>query len=208
MEGAKKGRTIMSSKSYLNAFVRRVSNPPFFVLDTETTGLYNAQIVQIALIDHEGKPLLNTLVKPTEAIPAAARAIHHITDEMVADAPSWFEVRKMVLQIVKEQTVVIYNSSYDVGVMRSSDSHNGLEPLNWYKDAAKEWFCAMNAYAVHYGDWNSRHNSYTWKPLIQAANSFNVPTVNAHSALGDCLMTLGVVRGLIAHYASKDKADA
>lgn len=34
------------------------------ILDTETTGLHDAEIVQIAVIDHAGTVLLDTLVNP------------------------------------------------------------------------------------------------------------------------------------------------
>ena len=59
------------------------------ILDTETTGLYDAEIVEIAVINRDGEPLLNTLIKPSIPIPAEVSAIHGITNEVVADAPSF-----------------------------------------------------------------------------------------------------------------------
>ena len=40
------------------------------ILDTETTGLYYPEIVEIAVVNCTGEALLNTLVKPTITIPA------------------------------------------------------------------------------------------------------------------------------------------
>ncbi|MEG4235921.1 hypothetical protein QUA40_28375 [Microcoleus sp. Pol11C3] len=40
------------------------------ILDTETTGLDNAEIVEIAVINPLGEALLNTLVRPRISIPA------------------------------------------------------------------------------------------------------------------------------------------
>jgi DNA polymerase III epsilon subunit-like protein len=57
-------------------------------LDTETMGLYDAHIVEIAIVNPLGEPLLNTFIKPTIPIPSEAREIHGITDEMVADVPT------------------------------------------------------------------------------------------------------------------------
>ena len=60
------------------------------ILDAETTGLgEDAEIVEITIIDTTGKPLINTLVKPSTPIPAEATAIHGITNEMVRHAPTW-----------------------------------------------------------------------------------------------------------------------
>jgi DNA polymerase III epsilon subunit-like protein len=67
-----------------------LANPDAYaILDTETTGLeYNSRIVEIAVTTADGEVLLDTLVNPGEPIPADATAIHKITDEMVANAPS------------------------------------------------------------------------------------------------------------------------
>src|SRR5690606_33823093 len=54
------------------------------ILDTETTGLYDAEIVEIAVIDLGGNILMNTLVRPKNPIPAEVTAIHGINNEMVA----------------------------------------------------------------------------------------------------------------------------
>jgi DNA polymerase III epsilon subunit-like protein len=39
------------------------------ILDTETTGLYDAEICEISVIDREGNVLLDTLVKPKKNYP-------------------------------------------------------------------------------------------------------------------------------------------
>ena len=65
------------------------------ILDTETTGLYDdAEIVEISIIDENGGVLLDTLVKPLKPIPAEATAIHGITNEMVATAPTWVAIHE------------------------------------------------------------------------------------------------------------------
>ncbi len=196
------------SKAYLASVVKKTANNRFLVLDTETTKISNGEIVQIGILNSEGEVLLDTLVKPTLPIPSAATAIHKITDEMVVAAPSWAEVAPKVAEIVKGQYVVIYNTSFDLAVMLSSDRHCGIQTANWFDEPAKEWLCAMRAFASHFGDWNNYRKSYAWKPLSFAASNLKVNVTDAHSAIGDCFMTLGVVNGLIQHYSSKDKADA
>ena len=58
-------------------------------LDTETTGLHppNDKVVEVAIADLGGNVLLNTLVNPEQEI-GFATTIHHITDDMVANAPT------------------------------------------------------------------------------------------------------------------------
>jgi DNA polymerase-3 subunit epsilon len=195
------------SKAYLASFVSKVSKKPFLVLDTETTGTKRSdEICSVAIINSDGETLLDMLVKPTKPIPNAAFNTHKIRNEMVASAPPWTEVAPKVLEIVTGNPVVIYNAVFDVGMLQNSDRQSGKSFADWQDETAKEWLCAMRAFATFNNEWNSYRRSYAWKPLSVAAARFKVPVVNAHSALGDCLMTLGVVRGLVQHTASKGKA--
>ncbi len=62
--------------------------------DTETTGIQpaNDRVIEIAAYDPlDGRQFVQ-LVNPGRPIPAEATAIHHITNEMVAEAPSFAEV--------------------------------------------------------------------------------------------------------------------
>lgn len=47
-----------------------------------------------------------------------------------------------------------------------------------------------------YGDWNDYHQSYRWQKLAFAASHMGVEVDNEHDALGDTLMTLGVVKAM------------
>lgn len=169
----------------------------FVVLDTETTGLNeDAEVCQIALANSEGHVLLDTYVKPVRPIPAQATSIHCISDEMVELAPSWSEVLPKVLSIVHGKNVVIYNRDYDRRVMMQSAYIAGLSLPDW--KSALGWHCAMENFAVIYGDWNSYHQSYRWQKLETAARHYGITVVNAHNALGDVLMTLEVCRKIAA----------
>lgn len=157
------------------------------VLDTETTGLWNAEIVDIAVIDMSGKPLLNTLVKPKNSIPAGATEIHGITNEMVAEAPTWPEVWEQLHPILKDKTVLIYNEEFDIRVMKES-FFVWEEELEDRVDEAIELIdeldshCVMKAYAALV-------DSEKWLKLTEAAGR-----EIAHRALDDCKATLEVVK--------------
>jgi DNA polymerase-3 subunit epsilon len=181
--------------SYLKTFREALRGNDFCVLDTETTGLYEGEIIQIAVIHSSGKVLVDTLVKPVMPIPADATKIHGITDEMCKDAPIWPDVAKALQLVLDNKLVVVYNATYDRGFMHKTQERHNLPKIEWKEIA--NWYCAMEAYAEFYGDWNSWHQSYRWQKLTVAAGRCGIEVKDAHSALGDCIMALGVTQHLL-----------
>lgn len=163
----------------------------FLVLDTETTGLHRGEICQIALIDHKGVVLLDSLVNPVNPIPMDAQRIHGITDDMVKDAPNWREIESLLYQMLAGRELVVYNATYDRKMMHQSREAWGLPKIEWTEVAT--WYCAMLAYAEFRGDWNDYHGNYRWQKLTIAASQMGVDIVDAHAALGDCRLTLAVL---------------
>ena len=86
----------MRTYQSLLAFKQMIQQGDYLVLDTETTGIHQAEIVQIAVVDSADNVLLDTLVKPVSRIPYDATRIHGITDSMVAEAPGWGEITEQV----------------------------------------------------------------------------------------------------------------
>lgn len=166
----------------------------YMILDTETTGL-KGEIVQIAIISSKGDVLLNTLVKPKGKIEDSATAIHGITADMVKYQPTFPELLTQLKELLTGRDIVVYNAKFDREMLHLTAEAWGLPKTGWKEIAS--WHCAMERFAVIYGDWNSYHNSYRWKKLSEAADYYGIPVVNAHDALGDCLMTLEVCRKMV-----------
>lgn len=191
---------IMKIKQRVQAIL--ASRPVF--LDTETTGFdHTARVVEIAVINFDGRVLLNTLIKPTISIPPDATAIHGISDADVAHAPLFTQVSSATwtgrhsptvteysllpqfLQAISGRHVVIYNSQYDMRIMRQSAPHCFNRSF-----CACEITCAMLLYAEFWGDYNTYHHSYRWQSLSDAARQQNlILPPNMHRALADARLT-------------------
>lgn len=175
-------------------FCAVIESNDFVVLDTETTGLQNFdEICQIAIIDATGEPLLNTLVKPTIAIPAAATRIHGINNHMVENAPSWEHIAGRVAEILNGRNVIIYNAEYDTRMMDQSAYAAGLPRPEW---SGTRFHCAMLIFAAIKGDWNERYQNYKWQSLDTAAAYYRIASVDTHTAYGDCVTTLAVCQAI------------
>ena len=177
---------------------RRWIKKNYCIVDTETTGLgKDAQIVEIAIVDCRGNTLLDTLVKPTIAIPAEATSIHGITNEMVADAPTWLEVLPRIVELVG-YCWIAYNASFDERMIEQSSVDL---PHDQHPALLAKSMCAMQLYAEHNGEWDAYRRKYKWKKLTDAATKLKawpsaVRGCKPHRALFDCYLTLGVIRAI------------
>ena len=158
-------------------------------LDTETTGLDpRAEIVEIALIDHDGTVLLDTLVKPTRRIPWDATRVHNITDAMVANAPTWAELWPQIQPLLSGRRVGIYNAEFDLRMIAQSHAAHKVADTA----AGSNAFCIMKLYAEFFGERGS-YGDYKWQGLDKAARQCGIDLPNSHRAGADALLTRAVL---------------
>jgi DNA polymerase-3 subunit epsilon len=159
-------------------------------LDTETTGLDPAaEIVEIAVLAPDGRPLIDTLIKPLAPIPADATRVHGITNAMTVNAPSWKDTWPAVAGALQGRLVAIYNMDYDRRLMRQSHRLSGLR---WANPKA-EYICIMEIYAQFYGQWNARRGEYRFQRLEEAGRQCQIPLPNSHRARGDAELARAVL---------------
>ena len=155
------------------------------ILDTETTGLdADSEVIEVAVLAPDGTALLDTLVRPRGRVPPDATAIHGITEDMVADAPQYADVRRELAQALDGRTVISYNAAFDSRLLRQSAARHKAEPL------VVQWQCAMEQYARYVGRWSQRYGSYVWQPLPHRPEQPGP----RHRAMGDCRDTLDLIR--------------
>lgn len=96
---------------------------PLVFLDLETTGINVStdRIVEISLlkVNPNGKEeWLTTLINPEIPIPGKSTAIHGITDEDVADAPSFREIARSIAVFLEGCDLAGYNAiKFDIPVL-------------------------------------------------------------------------------------------
>ncbi len=150
-----------------------VAQQGYLILDTETIELHG-EICEIAVVDADGKTLLNSLVLPRRPwvnVTSGAQRIHGITvPEMARQAPQWPVVwRRLAALIAQTPLVLTYNAGYDQGVV------NLMNRLWGIKERVK-FTCLMEWYAQYAGNWHDYWENYSYVALN-----------GGHRALGDCL---------------------
>lgn len=168
----------------------------YLILDAETTGLGDdAEIIEISIIDCTGRILLDTLIKPIKAIPTEATAIHGVTKDMVANAPTWRDIHYQFMVLTHDRTLLIYNASFDSRLIFQTAAANNCQfsGKKYIFDAE----CVMKTYAEYYGQWDQKRNKFKWQRLGNAAEQQGVVIDGTpHRALADCKTTLGIIRAM------------
>jgi DNA polymerase III subunit epsilon len=154
----------------------------YYILDTETTGLSDPEIIELSILDLDGNMIVNQRYSPTKHIEHGASQIHGMTNQTLAKCQGWDATANRIEEILKQRKLLIYNFEYDNNAIVNTYSNHGLRPplLGGY--------CVMDWYSKFIGEWNDYRKSYRWQKLPGGD----------HSALGDCMATLEVIKGMAA----------
>jgi exodeoxyribonuclease X len=162
------------------------------IIDIETTGIDPATdaIIEIASVDMvRGGGITNaidTLVRPTKAIPPSASAIHHIIDEDVQNAPQLGDV---IERFRGADYYVAHNCEFE----QSFFAAQGIQLVPWictYKCALRVW-----------PELDGHSNQELRYALGRATPfpGFERSTISPHRAAFDVVVTAAIFEELIKH---------
>lgn len=147
--------------------------------DTETTGIRSDKdrIIEIAAYDPLNNTTLERLINPGIPIPPDATAIHNISNEMVADAPSFDVVAKELCDFCQGDVVLIAhnNDAFDYHFLKSEFVRSGISLPSWKFFDTLKW-------ARRYRRDLPRHTLQFLREI------YGVEANNAHRALDDVIV--------------------
>lgn len=162
-----------------------IQDTRFVVLDTETTGIDPAadKVVDISLVEVSRRgivPIYNTLINPGMEIPPTASAVHHITDEDVADKPYFEHVWPTILSHLEDGVIVAHNAKFDRAMI---------------PETGRPWICSYRLARHLYPDAPGHANQ-----ILRYWMKLRVETESAHSAVGDTVVTAHVFYRELSSY--------
>jgi len=103
----------------------------FFDLETTGTDVSRDRIVEISILKvwpNGNRESKTYLVNPTIPIPAASTSIHGISDERVAQAPTFKELAKQIHAMIKDSDLAGYNSDrFDIPLLAEELLRAGVD---------------------------------------------------------------------------------
>lgn len=162
----------------------------FFDLETTGVNILEDRIVEICVVKlfPDGHNEVKTRrINPGRPIPAAATAVHHITDEDVANEPSFREIAKSLYSYMEDCDIAGFNSNkFDIPLLIEEFGRVGIN----FQLNDREIIDVQNIF-------------YKKEPrTLTAAYKFYCggDLENAHSADADTLATMEVLLGQLERY--------
>jgi DNA polymerase-3 subunit epsilon len=161
----------------------------YAIIDIETTGgsANIEKITEIAIYQHDGHEItgeFNTLVNPERNIPYFITNLTGITNEMVEDAPRFYEVAKKIIELTEGRTFVAHNARFDYSFIRQEYKSLGFNYKRNILDTV-----ALSRKLL------PGHASYS---LGNICRDLNILINGRHRAAGDALATVKLFELLIS----------
>jgi len=174
----------------------------YVVFDTETTGL-NPQVDEVCQIAAirvvNGKiaagERFDMLVNPGRKIPAASTAVHHITNDMVADAPPVGEALSRFHTFAEGCVLVAHNAPFDMAFLRRREAEIGKRFDQPILDTV---LCS----AILFGQ-SAEHTLDAVCDRLRIV----IPEEDRHTAIGDAIGTGDAFRKMIPMLDAADLPD-
>lgn len=162
----------------------------FFDLETTGTNVTHDRIVEFSFIkvfpdgtEEEGRMLIN----PGIPIPAESTAVHHITDEMVADAPRFADIAPKLREVFANSDIAGFNSNkFDVPMLIEELSRIGKR---------------FDVFGRNFIDVQNIFHKMEPRTLVAAYRFYcGAELENAHSATADTRATYEVFKSQLDRY--------
>lgn len=167
----------------------------YAILDIETTGgKYNEEgITEIAVYKFDGLKVVDqfiSLVNPEQPIQPFVVNLTGINNEMLRNAPKFYEVAKRIVEITEDCILVAHNAKFDYRILRTEFRRLGFE----YE---RKSLCTVELSKKLIPDMPS----YSLGKLVRA---LGIPLSDRHRASGDAQATIKLFKMLLAKDVEKD----
>ncbi|NJW51449.1 exonuclease domain-containing protein [Salinimicrobium oceani] len=167
----------------------------YAILDIETTGgKYNEEgITEIAVYKFDGHKVVDqfiSLVNPEIPIQPFVVGLTGINNEMLRNAPKFFEVAKRIVEITEDAILVAHNAKFDYRILRTEFGRLGF-------DFERKSLCTVELSKKLIPG----QPSYSLGKLVR---SLGIPLSDRHRASGDAQATVKLFKMLLAKDSDKE----
>lgn len=161
----------------------------YAVIDVETTGgnAHSGRITEVGVYVVDGENIVDSfesLVNPECRVQPFVVRLTGISDEMLADAPKFYQIARKLVEITEGCTFVAHNAAFDYSFFRQEFANLGYQykrPVLCTVKLAQKVMPGMPSYS-----------------LGKLCASLGIPIAQRHRAGGDALATVQLLQKLLA----------
>ena len=167
----------------------------YAIIDIETTGQASStgKITEIAIFIHNGFEITDSytsLINPECYIPGFITNLTGIDNEMVKNAPRFFEIARKIVEITQDKIFVAHNVSFDYRFIQEEFIRLGY-------DYQRKTMCTVRMGRKFIPG----YKSYS---LGKLCDELNISINGRHRAAGDALATVKLFEMILARKALKE----
>lgn len=167
----------------------------YAIIDIETTGHSRTEgkITEIAIFVHDGFEITDsftTLINPECYIPGFITNLTGIDNDMVRNAPRFYEIARKIVEMTADNVFVAHNVSFDYRFIQEEFKQLGY-------DYHRKTMCTVRMSRKYLPG----HRSYS---LGKLCSELNISINGRHRAAGDALATVKLFELILARKALKE----
>jgi DNA polymerase-3 subunit epsilon len=167
----------------------------YAIIDIETTGQSSekGKITEIAIYIHDGFRIVDSfssLINPECYIPGFITTLTGIDNNMVKDAPKFYEIARRIVELTSETVFVAHNVMFDYRFIQEEFKRLGY-------DYQRKTMCTVRMGRKYLPG----HRSYSLGTLCA---ELGIPINGRHRAAGDALATVKLFEIILAKKALKE----
>lgn len=171
----------------------------FTVIDVETTGLsaIRERVIEIAMVKVENLQVVerfSTLINPQRHIPLFITSFTGISNEDVEDAPTFYQVKEKLLEMLDNSVIVAHNLPFDLSFLKNEFRIIG-EEFN-----PENSICTLKLSRRTYSNLKS-------KSLGSVASFLKIKNSNSHRALSDAETTARILIKIIKRLRKEEEIE-
>ncbi|MEN8125809.1 MAG: exonuclease domain-containing protein [Bacteroidota bacterium] len=167
----------------------------YVIIDIETTGgRYNEEgITEIAIHKYDGHDVIDSfisLVNPEKEIQPFVVQLTGINNNMLKNAPKFYEIAKQIVEITKDSVLVAHNANFDYRILKTEFRRLGFNfelPTLCTVELSKKLIPGLESYS-----------------LGKLCRKVGIPMSDRHRANGDALATIKLFEILLQKDTQKE----
>lgn len=141
-----------------------IAQRPLYLAGAATGSGPTDELLEIVLLEHDASALIDTHIRPAQALAPADLAALGLSAAALKQAPGFGALAPTLARHLAGRALVIYDAAWHLRLLFQSAHRHGCP-----QPPARSAFCAQQLHAAWRNEWDGDRHGYRRQPLASAA---------------------------------------